>query len=46
MKEYFLDIVKQITGNINIKLKQITIPHDLAAASSTISKEEIGGYDF
>jgi tyrocidine synthetase-3 len=46
MKEYFLGIVKQITGNINIKLKHIIISHDLVAASSTILKEEIGGYDF
>jgi hypothetical protein len=46
MKEYFLDIVKQVTGNINIKLKQIIISHQLVPALSTISKEEIGGYDF
>jgi len=44
--EYYIDIVKQIVKNKNIKLKEITIPHDWVAVKSNFFEDEMEAYDF
>ncbi|UCH95480.1 MAG: non-ribosomal peptide synthetase, partial [Candidatus Aminicenantes bacterium] len=44
MAKYYTEILDQVTGNINMKLKDITLSHDFLTSASTVHKDD--GSDF
>jgi non-ribosomal peptide synthetase component F len=46
MRDYYIDIVKQVLENENIKLKEITVSYDLVPAKANILQDKNGVYNF